>query len=155
MALKSSLMLSKLNLLIKIKATMKKKIDWFAAIYKAIALGFLVLLMLSCSTTKQGGCKYGEPKKSHNGIPKGFLSMTQNRTPVNIQVEVVQIVERTTRMVHCRTVSSKGQTIDVKYYSGGLFASTKRIQVGTKLTLHGWEEMECGKWNVGRIQINN
>lgn len=120
-----------------------------------------ILLLTSCATTRKDGCNHGAPKKSYNGIPKGFLSVNspQQRTPKNIQVKVVEILDRGkyrgTPFVHCRTVSTKGQVIDVRYYFGGLFPSTKRIQVGTKLTLHGWEEGECGKWQSGRIQINN
>ena len=110
------------------------------------------LLIYSCSTARDVKCR---TKKQHNGIPKGFLSVSQNRTPVNIQVRVTEVISRTNRVVECKTVSMDGRVIMVRYFSGGIFASTKRIQIGTKLTLHGYSDFECDKWQPGRIQINN
>lgn len=141
---------------------------------KILFLLLSAILITGCASTRKNGCQYGEPRKSYKAPFRGFLTIVlllllsatisaQERRrkpqgdPMNIQVEVDSILQRTAYNIDLRGLTlpdSSGirDTVFIKW--GSTRNNIRAIQRGSWLTIYACKCDPRGEWVTRRIRLN-
>lgn len=80
------------------------------------------------------------------------LSIPCNAQPKNLQCKVVEVLGRGRRSIELKTISMRGDTVYIKYYSRKPISN---IVLGTWLTVYADESDKKCVWNSRKIKVNN
>lgn len=81
-----------------------------------------------------------------------ILSVPCNGQDKIIQTKVDSIIEKKSNRIYCKTISTEGDTIFVKYGWRGMGKTP--VRVGTWFTIFADKKDKEGKWMLKRITIS-